>query len=469
MSMGMSFNIKTEEIILTHDLDQALRLLEKKERDYAAYKFSSKESMAIFAFFDLTQEFSAINNLYRIAVAVIKFFFKYDSCIYTIRPEDSSLQLHCCSPEGLLSPPKPARADITVNQSPYRVGSSYVFPIIGKKILADKVPLFLDNQILGMLEVYPIKKMGDHHFLFFQKYANRVGYNMHNKLVVEQSIEHIRFINRLVSDIEHNVITPNLYYKAFLINMKKNLKKNLLQLENINSLLPKLKFGKDSIEKQIVKSLDSLHRIQENMDKKVGDFESHFNHLSLFIETLFRGEHFKTGSYVLKRRSYNFLNDIFLPELDHYRERLNKRGINIIEPRNIPSDKDMTVFIDLGLTAQVFANLLSNALKYCQSVLDSNGNYQKYISYTIDVVRDEPYEIQGGIKLSLFSTGKSISKKDAVLIFEDGYKIPKDKIKSGSGHGLHFVYNIVQLHGGHVGCIPQENGNEFYIIFPRKK
>lgn len=454
---------------MTHDLDQALNLLKKKEKDYTAYKFSSKESMAIFAFFDLAQEFATLNNLYKIAVAVIKFFFKYESCIYTIRPEDSTLLLHCCSSEGLLDPPEPARENVTVHNSPYRAGSSYVFPIIGKKILADKVPLFLDNQILGMLEIYPVKRMGDHQFLFFQKYANRIGYNMHNKLVLEQNVDHIRFINQLVSDIEHNVITPNLYYKAFLINMKKNLKKNLSQLENINSILPKLELRKDSLEEKANQAVNNLYSIHQDMDKKMEDFESHFNHLSLFIETLFRGEHFKTGSYVLKRRSYNLLNDIFIPELEHYRKRLTGRGIDIIEPQHVPSDNDMTIFIDLGLTAQVFANLLSNALKYCQPALDKNGNYQKYISYAIDIVAEGSDEIQNGIKFSLFSTGESISKKEATLIFEDGYKIPKGKIKSGSGHGLHFVYNIVQLHGGYVGCIPRENGNDFYIILPRKK
>ena len=465
----MSLTIKTKEELLTHDLDQALKLLKKKEKDYTAYKFSSKESMAIFAFFDLAQEFATLNNLYRISVAVIKFFFKYESCIFTIRPEDSALLLHCCTPEGLLDPPEPARKSIPIHNSPYRAGSSYIFPIIGKKILADKVPLFLDNQILGMLEIYPVKRMGDHQFLFFQKYANRIGYNMHNKLVLEENIEHIRFINQLVSDIEHNVITPNLYYKAFLINMKKNLNKNLSQLENINSILPKLELSKNSSEKQINQAVNNLHRIHHNMDKKMEDFESHFKHLSLFIETLFRGEHFKTGSYVLKRRSYNLLNDIFLPEVEHYRKRLTGRGIDIIEPQHVPSDNDMTIFIDLGLMAQVFANLLSNALKYCQPALDENGNYQKYISYTMDMVDEELHEIQNGLKFSLFSTGKPISKKEVVLIFEDGYKIPKGKIKSGSGHGLHFVYNIVQLHGGHVGCKPQENGNDFYIILPRKK
>ncbi len=454
---------------MAHDLDQAIKALTKKEQDYRAYKFSSKESMAIFAFFDLAQEFATLNNLYRISVAVIKFFFKYESCIYTIGHEDNALMLHCCTPEGLLDPPKPARKGIAIHNGPYRAGSSYIFPIIGKKIFAHKVPLFLDNQILGMLEVYPVKRMGDHQFLFLQKYANRIGYNMHNKLVLEENIEHIRFINQLVSDIEHNVITPNLYYKAFLINMKKDLYKSNLQRETINAMLPELELHKNSSEKGINQAINNLHSIYQDMYKNMEEFENHFNHLSLFIETLFRGEHFKTGGYVLKRRSYNFLKDIFLPELEHYRKRLTSRGIDIIEPRRIPSDNDMKIFIDLGLMAQVFANLLSNALKYCKPAPRKNGNSHKYISYTIDIVDEELYEIQNGLKFTLFSTGEPITKKESVLIFEDGYRIPKYKIRSGSGHGLHFVTNIVHLHGGHVGCEPQENGNDFYILLPRKK
>ena len=80
-----------------HDLDQALDLLKKKQKDYTAYRFKTKETMAIFAFFDLAQEFASLNNLYRIAVAVIGFFFNYQSCIYTIRPEDEALMLQCCT------------------------------------------------------------------------------------------------------------------------------------------------------------------------------------------------------------------------------------------------------------------------------------------------------------------------------------------------------------------------------------
>jgi signal transduction histidine kinase len=453
---------------LVHELHQALELIERKEQDYTAYKFRTKETMAIFAFFDLAQEFVTLNNLYRIAVAVIHFFFDYESCIYTIRPEDRALMLQCCTVEGLLDPPKPARADVVIHDSPYRAGSSFLFPIIGKQVLADKVPLFLDNQIIGMLEIYPVKRMSEHESLFFQKYANRVGYNMHNKLVVEQNIEHIRFINQLVSDIEHNVITPNLYYKAFLINMKKNLNKHHSNLEGLSSILPEIGAHGHASEEEIIKAVDNLRSIHQDMGKKMEDFESHFNHLSLFIETLFRGEHFKAGGYVLKRGSYNLQKDIFLPELEHYRKRLTDRGIDIIEPSHLPSDKDLTVFIDLGLMAQVFANLLSNALKYCQPALDENGNYRKYISYNIEIVGQEPHEIRNAFKFNLFSTGKPISTRESLLIFEDGYRIPEDNTTRSSGHGLHFINNIAQLHGGHAGCKPGENGNDFYIVIPKE-
>jgi signal transduction histidine kinase len=455
-------------VSLNHDLEQDLELLKKKEQDYTAYRFKAKETMAIFAFFDLAQEFATVTSLYRIAVAVLHYFFHYEACIYTIRPEDETLMLQCCTTKGLLDSPVPARADVVIQDSPYRLDSSFFFPIIGKKALADKVPVFLENQIIGMLEIYPVKRLSEHELLFFQKYANRVGYNMHNKLAVEQNLEHIRFINELVSDIEHNVITPNLYYKAFLINMKKDLQKHLTALDKLNSTLPMIEERDHLRGKELTDASYKLQRIQKDMENKMEEFKSHFNHISLFIETLFRREHFKVGGYVLKRRSYHLLADIFLPELEHYRKRLTDKGIEIIEPSSLPSDEELTIFIDLGLTAQVFANLLSNALKYCQPAPDKDGTERKYISYEIEVLVQKSPETRSALKFTLFSTGTPISQKDALLIFEDGYKRFEDHDIEGSGHGLHFVKHIVQLHEGYAGCTPRANGNEFYIVLPKR-
>jgi signal transduction histidine kinase len=453
---------------MNHELDQDIELLKKKQEDYTVYRFKPKEIMAIFAFFDLAQEFATITSLYRIAVVVIHYFFRYEACIYTIKPEEKTLMLQCCSTKGLLDPPIPARADVVIQESPYRVNSSFFFPIIGKQALADKVPVFLENQIIGMLEIFPVKGLSEHEMLFFQKYANRVGYNMHNKLAVDQNIEHIRFINELVSDIEHNVISPNLYYKAFLINMNKTLQKHLTALEKLNFGLSVIDDRAHPGGKEMVKATNELKRIHKDLESKMEDFKSHFNHISLFIETLFRREHFKAGGYVLKRRSYHLFADIFLPELEHYKKRLTDKGIEIIEQASLPPDEELMIFIDLGLCAQVFANLLSNALKYCRPAPDEDGTDRKYISYGIEVLRQEPPETRSALKFTLFNTGTPISQKEALLIFEDGYKRPQDHDIEGSGHGLHFVKHIVQLHEGYAGCAPKKNGNEFYIVLPKR-
>ena len=170
---------------------------------------------------------------------------------------------------------------------------------------------------------------------------------------------------------------------------------------------------------------------------------------------------------MLKKRSYHLLTDIFLPELEHYKKRLTERGIAIIEPSSLPPDEELLIFIDLGLTAQVFANLLSNALKYCQPAPDEDGTDRKYISYDIEILGPESPETRSTLKFTLFNTGTPISRQEALLIFEDGYKRSEDHNIEGSGHGLHFVKHIVQLHEGYVGCTPKEKGNECYIVFPK--
>lgn len=454
-----------------HDLELSYELLEQKQKDYTAYSFRNKEIMAICAFYDLAQEFTSMHNLYRIAVAVMRFFFNHESCIYTTRPEDKSLLMRCCTTDGLLQPPKVARPDIIINKSPYRSGQSFIFPIIGKRISENNIPLFLDNEILGMLEIYPIKRMTGHKYLFYQKYANRIGYNMHNKIVFNQNIEHIRFINQLVADIEHNVITPNIYYKTFIINMKKILQKYFSVLEEFDTSFSGDREQRDiAILDGITEKISNLHDIHLNMQDKIKELENRFNHLSLFLETLFRGEHFKAGGYVLKRRSCNILRDVFLPELEYYRKRFKDKRIEIIRPSRLPSDEDLILFVDLGLTAQVFNNLLSNALKYSGRILSKNGKRRRYISYTVESISQQSDEgdIHKGIKFTLFSTGNPITEKEALRIFEDGYRSSNNIGSDGEGHGLYFVHNIAHIQGGRAGCEPKENGNEFYVILPKK-
>ena len=78
-------------------------------------------------------------------------------------------------------------------------------------------------QVLGMLEVFPFERIKESDFFFLTKYANRIGFRLQNRLLAHQNIQHLKFINSLVMDIEHNVIIPNMYFKHLFNQLRKKI------------------------------------------------------------------------------------------------------------------------------------------------------------------------------------------------------------------------------------------------------
>ena len=106
--------------------------------------------------------------------------------------------------------------------------------------------------------------------------------------------------------------------------------------------------------------------------------ERHYKHASLFLETLFRPDHFLFGEYILKKTPCYLWKDIVLPQMEQYSDRFIQQGIVI--DHTAKDDKrfdDIKVRVDKGLIAQVVANLFSNAAKYAESVADTSGNSVK--------------------------------------------------------------------------------------------
>ena len=198
----------------------ALRVREKKE-SYRRYNFERSQEEAFATFFDLAQEFTTIDCLYQICASVPKEFFNLDSRIYIIEPKLSQLELVCTSRRGLIPPDERRNHRAVVIENPVEAEESWFFPIRGNRALVDTLPFFGRSSILGLFEVLPKDSVDERKKFFLEKFTNRIGYNLHQKLLVQQNIDHIKFINQLVSDIEHNVITPNLYYKLFLIRLRK--------------------------------------------------------------------------------------------------------------------------------------------------------------------------------------------------------------------------------------------------------
>jgi signal transduction histidine kinase len=131
-------------------------------------------------------------------------------------------------------------------------------------------------------------------------------------------------------------------------------------------------------------------------------------------------------------------------------------------------DELLELVVDKGLLAQVYDNFFSNAVKYTETIEDEYGYKVKFLSYGKKVLKD--YFGQGidGVKFTVFTTGKSVGPEESDRVFDEGYRSAGSELEVGTGHGLHFVKHVIEIHGGEVGVEPQKYGNTFYFILPQR-
>jgi signal transduction histidine kinase len=122
--------------------------------------------------------------------------------------------------------------------------------------------------------------------------------------------------------------------------------------------------------------------------------------------------------------------------------------------------------VDVGLLAQVYANLFSNAAKYTRESIDHRGQARKAVAYGREIVDDFQRAGKKGIKFNVFTTGPSMSVEQGNRLFQEGIRGDDNLHIPGTGHGLTFVRLVVEMHGGSVGYEPTPEGNNFYFILP---
>jgi signal transduction histidine kinase len=445
-------------------LEHIHQRIEGKKNDYHRYGFSSTEDNALKTFFDLAQEFDSIEDFYNLCVAIPKSFFDLDACLYLVEPKRNSLVLTAMTGDRGYELYEPPPSGVVPSETPYYTDNdSLVLTIRGKGSLIDELPFEVKDGVLGLLEVYPVKIRDEHQELFFQKYANRIGFNIHNKFLAEKNAEHLRFIRSLVADIEHNIIVPNMIYKLFLRNLRSMVKKNS-EIERIFS--ERLSKGQYD-ETWLKEFLKELSDINSGLSTELENLEKHYKNMSLFIETLFRKSHFDQGRLILRTKPCNMERDVVQPQLERYIERFKQAGISIDAGSSGIPDSEIISVVDVGLIAQVYANLFSNALKYTKEVVTERGEKKKYISYGHEVIKDFFGPGKDGVKYNVFSTGPHIDANEIEKMFEEGYRGANVLGQPGTGHGLAFVKNVIEIHGGVVGYEPTRYGNNFFFILPK--
>lgn len=445
-------------------LNYILEKIESKKLDFTKYNFTQTESIALTIFFDLAQEFESIEDFHKLCIAIPKVFFNLDARLYLIDPKINELALVSETEEDAYEFRTPPSHDVRPNDYPYYTNNkSLVLTIRGKKLLIDKLPFTTKDDVLGLLEIYPGSNLSTHQELFFEKYANRIGFNIHNRFLFDKNIEHLRFIRSLVADIEHNIIAPNIAYRFFLKHLRKKIVKNI----EIEKLLTEYSVKESGNGVNIEHLFDELTEINRGLMEELENIEKHYKNMSLFLETLLRRSHFDKGQLTLLTKPCNMNKDVVQPQLDRFIEQFEKMGISIDDRfSGIPEEEVISV-VDVGLMAQVYANLFSNALKYTQEVFTQTGERKKYIAYGREVIKDFFGAGKDGIKYNVFSTGPHINPEEREKIFEDEFRGSNVSNRPGTGHGLSFIKNAVEIHGGTVGYEATQYGNNFFFILPR--
>ena len=113
---------------------------------------------------------------------------------------------------------------------------------------------------------------------------------------------------------------------------------------------------------------------------------------------------------------------------------------------------DVALMADSFLLLMVVNNLIGNAVKY--------GREQTKI------VINGGREI-GSVRLEVYSEGRPISPLEQEKLFKRFSRLdasPEGKKMRGTGLGLFISRQIIEQHGGTIGCLARENGNSFIII-----
>ncbi|MCL7488572.1 MAG: HAMP domain-containing histidine kinase [Desulfobulbaceae bacterium] len=454
------------------DLEMICQRVQEKSVSYDRYNFSSRYNDFLKAFFDLCQEYDSLDDFNRICIAVPLEMTGLSCALYLVDEKKNELQLVCDSERGVLDPPAPTPAEIHLQSEAYETAESYIVPIYSRTIFhappEDSAPKdwFLlegtsrQNRIFGMFEVKQLAALTSLDKFFFQKYCNRIGYNLHNRLILIQNIDHLKFINNLVMDIEHNIIVPNMYFKHIF----NQLKKKINELEELKTEMSQLVMPPE-IQQKFAENVSHCDAIHQEMISYHQELVKHHANISLFLESLFRREHFKKGHLVLRTKRCFVEKEVILPQLEHYASRLRAANVSIERPLNM-LEEEFEILVDVGLLSQVYANFFSNAAKYASEVVDHHGQTRKAVAYGRELVKNFPEPGKDGIKFNVFTTGPHLDADEAEKLFEEGVRGKGSEKHPGTGHGLAFIKHVVELHGGKVGYEPTREGNNFYFILP---
>lgn len=409
---------------------------------------AGRRGTALNLFYEASLEFDSLRDLKSLCVLVPDVCLGIPASLYMRGPKGTLRLRRTTSTQNsaLLTFPEPSCPD---PESVIRLQDAAAVPI------CEPGP---EPRLLGMLCLH--KDLDAAEDAFFLRFARSAARLMAVKQIAISNRQRLTFINNLVRDIGHNVIVPNMHFKLLFLQMEKHIER---LARKVDALAP---MRSDSPDREIRRELPELVRELATRQKSIS---RRFQLSSLFLESLLRRGHFEKGRYDLQLRPCKFKSEIFEPQLERFRPLLNAQGVTIRIAPDVRIDEDITLEADLGLMSQVFANLLANAVKYTVAMPPESGQPQKLVQYGWESMPQAFGPGQPGIRLFVSTTGHEIPSQDRPRLFDADFRCSPAQSAEGSGHGLFFVKQIVDLHKGRVGYTYAAPMNTFHVTLPCPK
>lgn len=183
------YPIVTGLAIRSESSDERLLIIQRRICEkldyYCSYNLSREEDYAFNVLFDLSQEFESVEDFYRICVTIPKSFFNLESSIFIL--DESDVLVEVCDSRLLTPQVKDEQYNHTSPPVLFEVttalGDSLFIPIYGKGEHNDTNTYIPNGRIIGLLKINHFTEITEHRKLFFKKYANRIGFALHNKII----------------------------------------------------------------------------------------------------------------------------------------------------------------------------------------------------------------------------------------------------------------------------------------------
>lgn len=432
--------------------------IETKFLDYDGYDFSRRQILALNIFFELSQEVRGREMFYAVCMAIPQALFGLESTMYLLEDEETFALAACSSGKCDRDSTRPWSE--FMNERLTIQGESMYLPIRGNPEYNDMLAFEPPHNLLGSFVMRPCSGLPGHARLFLEKYVNRVGYQLHHRIIRARNREHIAFIKSMVQDIGHNVIVPNMYFKLYFNRLKRKIEQLHLTTTSILTELNR------NANRDLVREGNKLAEIAGGIEAQYQEIYSHYESTSMFLETLLRRRHFEEGRYVLEKRDVNLRTTVIDPVIERFRHRFEEQRIHLALAPECPEDRVIRLALDRGLISQVLDNLLSNALKYTERAPVPEDGKEKRATYGWKVLDDFFGPGKSGIRLWITSSGGPLDLNEPMDVFKPGFRADNVAHKSGTGRGLYFVRQVVELHGGRVFYAHTDQGNEFSFVLP---